>query len=516
MTAIASKRVLSAGGRPAKIWLGFTEARSIVREAKLKNKPAFSNWLKLNRGYAIPSHPDAAYATKGWAGYRDFLGYGSRRASRIRYGSGDGTADPYRSSLSSKYYEQRMDAINFVCDSITTSTELHEHHIDVRVLPMYTAASLLYRVRPSAVDTTTDVSNQTPGLDRWLPVVIRSSGASRKGNCRASDGGERWLQLGGRGTNAATSTSTVHGEQEAASRAAKLPGQLPSEVERSYAKFWRCRFDSSSPLLGMPMVCVVPDSRELVLTGCSARAKSQYTPQLLNYSLDSQTTSSAAVVKFLLEHWETPGSGRKRSFHDWMECLTTSSKDSAHQCGIARINKMLYEPLGLSFTFAPHEQERNTMYNTRVGSYRVIHRKAVKIKAVKEYKHAGYRVRLESSRCPDGLVFSGEKANFETFDFLIAFHGGSVSDDTNGIFIIPQEVLVRNLKIEDNAFFAWITLYSPDTSPILLDAKRNKDWQEPFYINFSDVENDTEKARAALAKARRIFEGYGKTAWKKK
>ncbi|CAD7951168.1 unnamed protein product [Amoebophrya sp. A120] len=501
-------RMRARVGRPPKDFLSLDEARVIVQEAKLRNKPSFTRWLKQNPTHAIPTNPDRVYLNHGWTGYRDFLGYGSRRASRLK----EATADPFRSRVSSKCHSQRIQAINLVCDAIRRGAEEKQVQIEVRMLPLYASAAFLFRVRPAGGKNVEALHEQEEQEDAWLPVVVRSAGAQLRREHAISQGhSDDEAQFGSN-----TASLTIPVPYSTDQSATTEDSSTSSVSSLSGSTFWRCKFNKASALFGMPLLCIVPDSQEMMLTTCASNVRCALTPQEIKRScINFQATSdSSALVNFLMEHWNLREQDEKKSFHIWTDCLTHGPLDAVHNRGIFFLNQFLYKPLGLPLNFCTTEHYRNTLYNAKVGENRVLHRKAMKIRAAEKYESSGYRVKVESHRCPDGLVFSGPMSNFDTFDFLIAFYSGPIGgSDTSihGVFIIPQRILLENLKIEDSAaFYAWLTLYNPWAKPRLINSRRNRAWQAPFFIDFFDIENDPDKAGAALEKAKAIFAEYGK------
>jgi hypothetical protein len=60
----------------------FDEARKYARSLGLKSQKEWRDFRKSERRQIdIPSHPDKAYASAGWAGYGDWLGTGRQRGS---------------------------------------------------------------------------------------------------------------------------------------------------------------------------------------------------------------------------------------------------------------------------------------------------------------------------------------------------------------------------------------------------------------------------------------------------
>jgi hypothetical protein len=64
----------------------FEEARELVRGLGFKNLKAWHKYSKSDRRPPdIPSHPNVVYADKGWEGWADFVGYGSRRPDFLSF-----------------------------------------------------------------------------------------------------------------------------------------------------------------------------------------------------------------------------------------------------------------------------------------------------------------------------------------------------------------------------------------------------------------------------------------------
>ena len=66
--------------RRTRTWRPFAEARALARDLGLSNSLDWHAWAKSEaRPADIPSAPDQAYRSDGWAGWGDFLGTGNIR-----------------------------------------------------------------------------------------------------------------------------------------------------------------------------------------------------------------------------------------------------------------------------------------------------------------------------------------------------------------------------------------------------------------------------------------------------
>ncbi|CAD7951174.1 unnamed protein product [Amoebophrya sp. A120] len=493
------------GGRPPGTYLPFSEARRKVREAKLRSEQEFFRWMKENRSTCktrgVPYHPDRIYVDQGWRGFRDWVGYTSRRPLKPR--TQDGKPIRYCRDPSKVHkYAQRLRAINFVCDGLMSAEPAEkpaeQQIIDVCVLPLCSSATMLFRVR----DNDGDSGDKCP---KWLPIAVRSAGGRFSSDNADHEAAENKIK-----EDSSTSSSTAAARDHTM---LQVTGGSSSVVT-----FWRCDFCESSPLFGMPLIGVVsePRRRDVVLARCLDGKRrimpEEFRPVGAVEELTTQDTRYTGNVKdFLLAYWLTVSSERRKSFAEWIACLTSQwTRDASLYRGIAHIVQHLFEPLGLLFSFCPHRQRDDSFFNAELGPHRVFVRKAGEIYRVPEAKR-GFRVKMESGRCPDGLVFSGPTANAHTFDFLITFSGSERTDDrSNGLFIVPNEVLLQNIQIEQDSFYPWLTFYPPNIETRFVHASVSQKWQEPFYIDLSDVEKDPLKAREAIEKARIILAQYGK------
>lgn len=65
-----------------RIYIPFSEARTLTRAQKLSSAKEFHAWKKPE---GMPSHPESHYKTSGWLGYGDFLGTGTIRTGNREF-----------------------------------------------------------------------------------------------------------------------------------------------------------------------------------------------------------------------------------------------------------------------------------------------------------------------------------------------------------------------------------------------------------------------------------------------
>ena len=54
--------------------LPYAEAKKLVQKARVKTQREFKAWKRPD---GVPSHPEGAYAGKGWTNWKEFLGTGT-------------------------------------------------------------------------------------------------------------------------------------------------------------------------------------------------------------------------------------------------------------------------------------------------------------------------------------------------------------------------------------------------------------------------------------------------------
>ncbi|CAD7950907.1 unnamed protein product [Amoebophrya sp. A25] len=490
-------------GRRPTCFLPFSEARNVVRAENLQSVEEWWKWVKNNKadvverwGLPVPTNPQRIYSGCGWVGFRDFLGYGRKRLKHPGLQENVPQAFPGQ-----ERYAQRVAAVDFFLEEMRQdppySRARSKPIVDFRLLPISCRAPLLYRIRNS------DFS-ESECADSWSPLLLRSA----KGGAGGSPPDDQhYVFWRCRDKNSRVSRRTL---TDATCMGASKPS--PSDGNTSNSQLGLATAAASRYF---PLICVVPDDRKFMSTPLAWSVAQPRRPANVAVSKGA-TTSAEELRKMLHEHWNSPNCFRM-SLSQSITALMAGVETRARCEALMRIREDFYEPAGLTFEFSSAEQTAAGPYNSFVGPYRVLHRKATSDYRVKHRKstsddreaeslkrYGAFRAHLETARCP-GFIFGGKRKNIHCVDFLVIFHGATRTSNVDGIWVIPRSAIIQNICPADESAVSSMSMYLPDMELRNCSARVALEWQTRFYIDLGDRSLLSEQQ----SKLKQIFQENG-------
>lgn len=435
----------SFSGRSGR-FLPFEEAKEYVRTLQLSSATQWKLWATSGaRPSYIPSAPAVVYAASGWVNYPDWLGY-----------------------------EKRLPWIE-------TSIGRAIQRDQVSEIEKKTILDTPYSVARRGLDAFEDfLKPLEPALD-WHFVGWR-----QQFQClfRLPDTGhQHWSPL-----------------------RVRVRPELPSNAPLNMGRL------IGDPASGMILVLggdgVQPSKRRFfflpteVISDCLCKYKphnSSYVPvkTLLGY----EVLSASDLFPRLREQYLAPsGPRRSEAERDSLNIHSRYGKDGVRfSCLREQLTSSFYSHLGRSVT---SPMQRSPLWDTQVGSARVIHR----LVTWDTTKGRSGAATIGLHRYIGGHLRRTIPLHLDDdFDVIIALDY-DINDPTcnlRGAFIFSKSALKEFLASDDQPGRLHIALYSPRMPALMKQSQRRKQFSLRFYIDFSNPDVIGEQ----IEKAKAIFDG---------